>query len=93
MLLDGGTVSRVSRQSEESATAEAEAGAAEDGEEAMKAKDVTPGRSVRLACGCEATKAVADGTQKFWINRACQKHHGAAGQFRTIEPDEDVTSS
>jgi len=58
----------------------------------MKAKDTMPGRRVRLACGCEATKAVSDGTQKFWINRACEDHKGAAGQFRTLDPDEAVTA-
>ena len=62
------------------------------GWEAMKTKDVTPGQSVRLACGCEGTKAVAKGDEpKFWIQRACALHNNV-GQFRTLEPDDEVTA-
>ena len=59
----------------------------------MKAADVTPGQSVRLACGCEATKTTSSGTQpKFWINLACQAHSGLEGYMRPLKPDEEVTA-
>lgn len=57
----------------------------------MKAKDVTPGQPVRIACGCEATRATStEPKPKFWINRACAAHPGSEGQFRLLEPDEKV---
>jgi hypothetical protein len=56
------------------------------------AKDVTPGQPVKLACGCEATRAAeTEPKPKFWINRACNAHPGSEGDMRPLDPDEEVT--